>query len=106
MTEMQQWLYRIQPVRATMLAEGSTPQEDEITRQHFAYLKQLTETGTVILAGRTLNSDYSSFGIIIFKAADEAAAWAIVNGDPAVKARHFRPELYPYRVALLGAENV
>ena len=79
MSETQQWLYRIQPVRATMLAEGSTPEEDEITRQHFTYLKQLCEAGTVILAGRTLNTGYSSFGIIIFKAESEAAAWDIVR---------------------------
>jgi hypothetical protein len=31
-------------------------------------LLRLTEAGAGLLAGRTLNEDYSSFGIIIFRA--------------------------------------
>jgi hypothetical protein len=31
-------------------------------------LLRLTETGVVLLAGRTLNEDYSTLGIIIFRA--------------------------------------
>ena len=103
---MQQWLYRIQTVRPQLLSEGSTREEDAITSQHFHYLKGLMEAGVVILAGRTQNTDYSSFGIIIFKAEDEAAAWEIVHNDPAVQARQFRAELFPYRIALLEPENV
>ena len=79
MADTQQWLYRIQPTRPEMLSEGSTSQEDEITSKHFRYLKGLMEQGVVLLAGRTLNTDNSSFGIIIFKAEDEAAARAIVT---------------------------
>ena len=101
-----QWLYRIQPTRPEMLSDGSTPQEDEITSQHFRYLKGLMEQGIVLLAGRTLNTDNSSFGIIIFKAENEAAARAIVHNDPAVQAKQFRAELFPYRVALLEPANV
>jgi len=103
---MQQWLYCIQPVRPQMLSEGSTPEEDAITTQHFNYLKSLMEQGVVILAGRTQTTDYSSFGIIIFQAEDEAAAWAVVHKDPAVIARQFRAELFPYRIALLEPANV
>jgi uncharacterized protein YciI len=98
---MSQWLYRIQPVRNTMLSEGSTPEEDEVVSRHFAYLKDLTEQGVLLLAGRTLNTDNSSFGICIFEAEDEAAARRIVEADPAVQARVMRAELFPYRVALM-----
>ena len=103
---MTQWLYKIQPVRPAMLSEGSTPEEDAITEQHFDYLKRLTEAGVVILAGRTQTTDYSSFGLIIFNAEDEAAAHEIVQNDPAVKQKQFRAELYPYQIALLDAGNV
>ena len=98
----QQYLYKIQPVRPAMLTDSPTPEEEAITAQHFAYLQDLTQKGVVILAGRTTNDDYSSFGIIIFQAESEAAARQIVEDDPVVKNRVMRAELYPYRIALLN----
>lgn len=65
-------------------------------------MKGLTEQGVVILAGRTLNTDESSFGIVIFKAGSEEQAREIVNNDPAVRQGGMRAELYPYRVALIA----
>ena len=106
MSDTRQWLYRIQPVRPEMLSEGSTPGEDAITAQHFSYLQQLVEQGVVILAGRTLNSDNSSFGIIIFNAESEEKAREIVNNDPGVNSRQFRAELFPYRIALVEQGNI
>ncbi len=103
---MQQYLYKIQPVRPEMLSEGPTEEESKITEEHFDYLKQLMEKGIFILAGRTLNTDQSSFGIGIFKAMSVEAARQIVQNDPAVKNKVMRAELYPYRIALLKAENV
>jgi uncharacterized protein len=102
---MNQYLYRIQPVRPAMLSEAPTEEESRHVSEHFAYLKDLTEKGQVILAGRTLDTGYDSFGIIIFRAEDDAAANELVQNDPAVKARVFRAELHPYRIALLSAEN-
>ena len=101
-TERLQWLYRIQPVRPAMLTDGPTPEEAEIVSQHFAYLNNLTEQGVVLLAGRTQTTDYASFGLIIFYAEHEAAAWKIVQDDPAIQNRVMRAELYPYRIALMG----
>lgn len=103
---MNQYLYRIQPVRPAMLSEAPTEEESRLTSEHFHYLKNLMESGQVILAGRTLGTGYDSFGIIIFQAEDDAAARTLVENDPAVKARVFRAELHPYRVALLKAENI
>ena len=102
---MQQYLYKIQPVRPEMLTEGPTETESQIVSDHFSYLKDLMERGVVILAGRTQNNDYSSFGIIIFKAESEEQAREVVRNDPAVKNNVMRAELYPYRIALLKAEN-
>ena len=62
---MAQYLYRIQPTRLEMLTVGPTPQEEQIVSQHFAYLKNLTEQGVVILVGRTQNNDLRTFGIAI-----------------------------------------
>ena len=105
MSSNRQFLYRIQPTRATMLAEGATPEEAELVSQHFERLKRLTEEGVVILAGRTLNTDANSFGIVVFNADSEEVARAIMESDPAVSGGVFRAELFPYRVALIAEEN-
>lgn len=97
-----QYLYKIQPTRAAMLPDGPTPEERAIVAQHFDYLQDLVAQGVVILAGRTLNTDPTSFGIVIFRAASEEAARAIVEGDPAVRQGVMRAELFPYRIALMA----
>lgn len=102
---MKEFLYRIQTVRPAMLVEGTTAEEDAAVAEHFAYLQRLTAEGVVILAGRTLNTDVSSFGLVIFRAQDEAAARAIVDNDPAVQQRVMRAELFPYRIALMGKRS-
>ncbi len=105
MTQLSQFLYRVQPTRPEMLSEGSTPEESDIVGKHFAYLKDLAAQGTVILAGRTLNTDPSSFGIIIFLAKSETAAQAIVENDPAIQQGVMNAELFPYRIAILENTN-
>jgi len=102
MPDITQYLYKIQLARPEMLTDGPTSDEETIVSEHFAYLKGLTEQGIVILAGRTLNTDASSFGIVIFKAESEEAARKVMNNDPAVRQGVMRAELYPYRVALMA----
>ena len=102
MPETQEYLYLIQPARVEMLSSGPTSWEEEIVSQHFAYLEALAGRDVVILAGRTLNTDESSFGIIIFRAESEETARAIMNADPAVQAGVMRARLFPYRIALMA----
>jgi uncharacterized protein YciI len=102
---MAQFLYKIQPVRPEMLTEGSTETESRTVSEHFSYLKSLMEKGVVILAGRTLNTEYSSFGIVLFNAESMESARRIMLDDPAVKNRVFRGEIYTYSISLLKAEN-
>lgn len=102
MTAPQQYLYRIQPARPAMLAEGPTEAEARAVGEHFAYLQDLVRRGVVLLAGRTLTDDEESFGIVVFVAAGEPEARAIMTADPAVRAGVFRARLFPYRIALAG----
>ena len=102
MTEILQFLYSIQPKRVEMLVEGPSEEEQEIIAAHFEYLKGLQERGVLILAGRTLNVDESSFGIVIFNAKSEDEANEIMERDPAVRHGVMRGTLYPYRVALMA----
>src|SRR5262249_39935275 len=79
-----QWVYRIQASRIEMLKNGPTTEEMGILQDHFNHLKELTTKGVVIFAGRTLNDDDTSFGIVVFRAASEEAARNVMNSDPAV----------------------
>jgi len=94
-----QYLYRIQPTRDGFLVE-STPEEDVIVNAHFHYLKDLTEREIVLMAGRTLHTDDSSHGLVVFVAGSEEHARTIMENDPAVTAGVFRAELFPFSVAL------
>ncbi len=102
---MPTYIYRIQPVRPAMLAEGPTADEARIAGEHFAYLQKLMQEGLLILAGRTLNSDYSAFGIAIFQARDDAHMRQITAEDPGVAQKLFRAEWHPYRIALHEPAN-
>ena len=97
-----EYLYKIQPTRPEMLKLGATNDENQIIAQHYSYLKRLCDEGIVILAGRTLNTDPSSFGIVIFRAEDEQTAHEIVDADPGVKNGVMMATLYPYRIALMS----
>lgn len=102
---MPTYIYKIQPVRPEMLCQGATEDEIRITGEHFEYLKQLMDEGVLILAGRTLNTDYSSFGIAIFEARDDEHMRQITAQDPAVAQKLFRAEWHPYRIALHEPKN-
>jgi uncharacterized protein YciI len=95
-----EFLYRIRPSRADMLTTGPTAAEAALIDGHFQYLKDLTDRGIVSLAGRTLNADSTSHGIVVFRAESEADARRIMENDPAVKIGVMLAELFPFRTAL------
>ena len=99
---MDQFVYRLTPVREEMLAEGLSKREKEIIAEHFEYLSALTEQGVVKLAGRTTNTDPSNFGIMVFEAANEEAAREIMFNDPAVRENILAARLFPFKIALMG----
>lgn len=95
---MDQWLYRVVPTRAHMVADA-TAEEQRLVAAHFDYLVSLRDRGELILAGRTQEVD-GTFGIVIFEADDEAAARAVCEGDPAVAAGVFAATLHRFAVAV------
>ncbi len=99
---MLQFIYRIQPTRPEMLAEGPTAAEESAVGEHFAYLEKLTKSGIVLLAGRTLTSDALTFGIVVFAAESGVEAEKVVRRDPAVEKGVMKAELFPFHVALLA----
>jgi uncharacterized protein YciI len=98
---MPQFLYRVRPARPGFL-NGPTADEEAAVGEHFTYLEDLTRRRIVLLAGRTLNEDPSTFGIILFEAPSDIAARDLMARDPAVRAGVFSAELFPYRIALVS----
>jgi uncharacterized protein YciI len=97
-----EYLYRLQPIRPGMLTEGPTPAETDAIAGHLDYLKQAVAAGQVLLAGRTVTTAEKTFGLVVLRAEDEAAARCLMAGDPVVSAGIMRAELFPFRVCLLA----
>jgi uncharacterized protein YciI len=77
-----------------------TDKDKAATGAHFKRLQQATASGQVILAGKSSEALDKTFGLVIFEAADEAAAKAFMDSDPAVMAGTMSATLHPYAVAL------
>jgi uncharacterized protein YciI len=102
---MAQFLYRLRPTRLEMLTDGPTPDEARSIGDHFHYLQGLLATEVLLMAGRTLNSDESTFGIVVIDVASERDARQVSSNDPAVKSGVMRAELFPFRVALWSTQT-
>lgn len=95
-----QFLYVLRLVPRLHDDKAWTPADQSAVGRHFERLKAATATGQVILAGRTTESGDKTMGLVIFEAADEAAARAFMEGDPAVAENVMTATLHPYAVAL------
>lgn len=100
-----EFLYKTTATRLGIVTEGPNDAERTVMNQHFSYLKSLTEQGTVLLFGRTQNSDAGTVGIVIFRAGSKEEAQSIMNNDPAVKQGVMQAQLYPYKAAGLNARD-
>jgi uncharacterized protein YciI len=97
------FLYRVQAVRKDLLTTSPTDEESKALEGQFNYLKDLSAKGVVLLVGRTMNRDETSFGIVIFHAESEEAARKIMEGDPAVRNGVFHATLFPFQIALAAS---
>jgi uncharacterized protein len=100
---MPHFLYRLQPTRLGMLTEGPTEREASIVGEHFRYLQGLVAEGVVLMAGRTLNNDDRTIGIVVFVAESEAKAAEMMGDDPSVKQGVMKAEVFPFGLALWSA---
>ncbi|WP_308637868.1 YciI family protein [Paenibacillus silvisoli] len=98
--EQKQFIYLLRLVPSLHREENWTDEANAIVGRHFRYLKRHLEQGTLIMAGRTSPVDETTFGIVVFKAADMEAARAFMRQDPAVAEGVMTAELSPFHVAL------
>ena len=99
--EKQQFIYVYDPVRPEMVTDPNswTEKDTLIFHAHFAYLKQATEEGVVLLAGRA--QDGLGPAVVIFEAASGSEARQFMEQDPFVAEGLMRASLHPFRAALV-----
>ena len=95
---MTEYLYLIHPYRHGFF-DTPTPVEEAVLDEHFTYLKKAAESGTVLLAGPCTDD---TFGLVVFRAENEAAANAFMFNDPSVKKNVMVAELHPIRISIRG----
>jgi uncharacterized protein len=100
---MKSWLIRIIPPRPTF-DKDSTPAEDALMEQHFAYWKDLNDKGICIFGGPVLDPK-GVYGIIVVRAATEDEASALAAGDPSVKAGLNKNEIAQMVVAFVPVHH-
>lgn len=106
MAESKQYIYVLKLIPELLDEDNWTEKENEIVARHFKVLQSLQGDGKLILAGRTLDMDQNSFGIVILKANDNEEARTLMENDPAVKEGIMTAKLHPYRVALISEDNI
>ena len=97
-----QFLCQFHPgVRPELATDPSawTEADDRISTAHYERLRQATEAGRVILAGRS--QDGIGPAIVIFRAEPEDDARRFMEEDPFVSSGLFRASLHPFRAALV-----
>jgi uncharacterized protein YciI len=93
---MPEFLYLIHPYRQGFF-DTPTPEEEAVMEEHFAYLKSACEDGDVLLAGPCTDE---TFGLVVLRADNEAAAKAFMFDDPSVKKNVMVAELHPLHIAI------
>jgi uncharacterized protein YciI len=104
-SEKKQFIYILKLIPNLIDQTRWTKKEENIVDRHFAKLQKLLGDGKLILAGRTLNMDEKTFGIVIIEVESEEEALNIMNNDPAVSEGVMTAELFPYRVALIRTDK-
>lgn len=99
--KVMQFIYVLRPISKLIEPANWTDRDNEIVARHFKRLQGFLKEDRLILAGRSLNNDPSTFGIVIFEANSEDEAREIMETDPAVTGKIMTAVLFPYRVALI-----
>ena len=103
---MQQYMYQLKLVRRITETNTWTKEDEAVIREHFMRLKELTEKGIVLLAGKTNRENEDGFGIVIFKATSIEEAKSLMNSDPAVQKGVMTATLFDYMIALESLSQV
>ena len=97
-----QFIYVLRLVPRLHADSAWTKEDNAVIERHFVRLQEAAKSGQLILAGRTSEPGDKTFGIVIFKASDQAAAKKFMEEDPAIAVELMTAELHPFFVAVQG----
>jgi uncharacterized protein YciI len=99
--EKKEFIYAFDPIRPELVTDPNawTEEDERIFDAHFAYLKQATEEGIVLLAGRA--QDGVGPAIVILEADSKEEARRFMENDPFVAGGLMRASLHPFRAAFV-----
>jgi uncharacterized protein YciI len=86
-----------------MNAESWTDDHRRTLDRHFTYLRALTDDGTMIFVGRSVEPD--PFAIAVFEADSEDEAQTIMEGDPVIASGMMRGTLHPFHIVLTRVDE-
>jgi uncharacterized protein YciI len=94
-----QFIYQFEAIWPELVtyADAWTDEDNRIAEAHYAYLKEATEAGVILLAGRSL--DGLGPTVAIFKAESDEAPHQFVENGPFVSGGLLRSHLHPFRAA-------
>jgi uncharacterized protein YciI len=99
-SKAKQFIYVLRLVPRLHSDANWTKDDEAVLGRHLARFKEAIASGQLILAGRTMEPGEKTFGIAVFEAADEAAARAFMEADPAVAAGLMTADVHPFAVVL------
>lgn len=100
-TKKLQFAYVLKLIPRLLDDKNWTQSDNEAVGAHFKQLKTYLSEGKLIMAGRSLNSDASQFGLVVLEVDSEAEARTIMENDAAVKAGIMTAQLVPFYTALM-----
>ncbi len=98
--KQKQYVYMLRLVPAMQTEAAWGDKQKMVVGQHFMRLQKAAADGQVILGGRTTEALDKTFGLVVFEAANDDAAKAFMDADPAVKEGLMTATLHPYAVAM------
>lgn len=102
---MKEYIYILKLIKRLWDEHAWTEDDEHLVSEHFMRLKRDSESGKVLLAGKTDNEDKFSLGLVIFKAENYNDAMDYAESDPAVKGGIMTVECMPYRLAIHADMN-
>jgi|SRR5688572_17710613 len=75
-------------------------EDSAVVGRHFQKLKDATAAGTVVFAGRTMESGDKTFGLVVFEAAHPEEAKTFAESDPAVTGGVMTVTVHPFALVL------
>ncbi len=104
MAAMQHFFLKLIAPRPSFVMD-MTADEKAMMAEHFAYWKAKLDDGEVIVFGPVMDPK-GPYGMGVVAAADETAARAFADGDPAIKSgRGFTCEIHPMRAVTRETVN-